>query len=205
MKLKDFLLIFFSSLLICVVMFLFSGIILVYDSNFYREEAEKHGVYDKFVNYTLVDSSYDNLINYFSGREELSNIYNTKERSHLVDVKSVIDFIRNLFLILFFSLILVLALLLYRRYEYIWIILVGGFVFVILFSIIFSLFNFDSLFDSFHKTFFSAGSWIFDENSFLISLFPGGLFIDALVRILLSSVFFGMFSASLGILFRKFN
>jgi len=194
------------SFLLGVLIILLSTFLIIRDIGFYEAEAEKNKVYDKFWNPYEAKVAYENLVNYFNDRDKLFNTYDKSEVKHLADVKKLIKNLKEGFLILSVLLFVVLSFLWRKKYRYLWMIFVGGFlsvVLIFLFLYIFSIFNFSTLFDGFHRIFFAEGSWVFDEHSFLIKLFPIGLFVDGLMRILYYSLFFGFVVLSIGILVKK--
>ena len=102
--------------------------------------------------------------------------YNDRELSHMLDVKAVVQGALHWWL----AGLLIMAILsgwaiqtgnkreLWRSLSW------GGFltVGIIVFFMIYLLFNFDSLFTQFHKLFFESGTWVFYYSDSLIRLFP---------------------------------
>ena len=70
----------------------------------------------------------------------------------------------------------------------------GGWVTLGLISglLIFLLVSFDTLFTRFHELFFSEGSWLFDESSTLIRLFPFVFWRDAFALVLTFTLVVGI-------------
>ena len=177
------------SILLSIFILVVSTLVVVNDFGFYKKEASKNEVYSSFQDREYVNNIYNNLINYFHSNDNLLDIYNYREITHLKDVKNVILYLN----VLFYILLIILLFLIYKNYENIDSILLYSFIFIISLTfilILFTLFNFDFLFDKFHKMFFNDNSWIFDNDSIIIKLFPKGFFIDSLLRILELSIFF---------------
>ena len=196
MKLQsnDLVFIIIMSFFTAAAILMFSSLLVIYDSSFYKSEFVKNGVYDKFGNKTFPDSSADNLIDYFRGRENLLGIYSGREIEHLDDVKILVNNLTKVFYFLLILLVIIISFLFYRKYKYLWLIFAASFMIIILFCILsylFSLLNFSYLFDHFHRLFFTNDSWIFDGNSMLIRLFSQEFFIDAFTKILQYSFMLG--------------
>ncbi len=70
----------------------------------------------------------------------------------------------------------------------------GGWVILglILALLIFLLVSFDTLFDRFHRLFFADGTWLFDQSSTLIRLFPLVFWRDAFALVLLFTLLAGI-------------
>ncbi len=58
--------------------------------------------------------------------------------------------------------------------------------------LIFLLVSFDTLFDRFHRLFFADGTWLFDQSSTLIRLFPLVFWRDAFALVLSFTLFVGI-------------
>lgn len=70
----------------------------------------------------------------------------------------------------------------------------GGWVILglILALLIFLLVSFDTLFDRFHRLFFADGTWLFDQSSTLIRLFPLVFWRDAFALVLIFTLLAGI-------------
>ncbi|GEM_PF-4957953 len=191
-----------TSLLFTVFLFLFSGLLLAFDLDFYLLEGT---IYPNSLhqNKTLF---YSNLISYFNNAAELSSFYSFEEAGHLHDVKNLIHsfllFLSFLFLVLMFLFCYFFS----KKPEllssfFILSFFIATFI-IFLFSFL-SFFSFDLLFDKFHRLFFIHESWIFSADSLLIQLFPLEFFVDAFKRILAYFFFFSFSFFSLGILLKE--
>lgn len=63
--------------------------------------------------------------------------------------------------------------------------------------LIFLLVSFDTLFDRFHRLFFADGTWLFDQSSTLIRLFPLVFWRDAFALVLIFTLLIGILLVSL--------
>jgi integral membrane protein (TIGR01906 family) len=134
----------------------------------------------------------DNLLNFFKGEESLE-YFEEKEKSHLQDVKVLINkffFVLNISFIVLIICVLVLFFLdkKYLKENYLKIIFLSGLCSFALLALLFLAgFNFSISFEGFHKIFFPQGNYAFPESSLLISLFPETFFLSFFKRLLLSS------------------
>jgi len=149
---------------------------LIFNENYYHQLFVKYSVYQ-----TMPDANnvLHNITMYFRGQEKLNvALFTENEKSHMKDVKILI----NQVLILYYVLIIgdgLLLLYLYRnKKRYIPIVSILSGTVIILFSgIIYLLQNsFSTLFITFHLLFFPQGNWMFPESSRLIQLFPEQFF-----------------------------
>src|SRR3989344_5595925 len=101
------------SFILVILVFLFSSLLVVYNYNFYKTGFVAADSYNNFEDKTYLDKTSVNLVNYFVGKEELVNDYTIDEKSHLVDVKKLIDGIA----ILFFVLVLLFCFILFDRFH----------------------------------------------------------------------------------------
>ena len=167
--------------------------IIVYNQSFYEKEFQKNNVYETFPEQT-VDIEVGNLFNYLINDKKLdTTFFNEKEKSHLKDVKDMIDSAINLLLILIL-LFFILLIYFYNTKQLIIFfnsLMLGSFLSIFLILIIFllSLSNFDDLFLNFHLISFNNDLWLLNpETDNLIKLFPQQFFYDALSRIVIYSL-----------------
>lgn len=167
--------------------------IIVYNQSFYEKEFQKNNVYETFPEQT-VDIEVGNLFNYLINDKKLdTTFFNEKEKSHLKDVKDMIDSAINLLLILIL-LFFILLIYFYNTKQLIIFfnsLMLGSFLSIFLILIIFllSLSNFDDLFLNFHLISFNNDLWLLNpETDNLIRLFPQQFFYDALSRIVIYSL-----------------
>ena len=167
--------------------------IIVYNQSFYEKEFQKNNVYETFPEQT-VDIEVGNLFNYLINDKKLdTTFFNEKEKSHLKDVKDMIDSAINLLLILIL-LFFILLIYFYNTKQLIIFfnsLMLGSFLSIFLILIIFllSLSNFDDLFLNFHLISFNNDLWLLNpETDNLIKLFPQQFFYDALSRVVIYSL-----------------
>lgn len=206
-KVLDFFLVLVLSILLSFIIILFSSMLVIGDSEFYRDTGLKNNVYEQFWNKFDVDIYYTNMADYLTGRAKLLDLYDQRETEHLSDVKNLISNLKNSFYFMSAILFVILSFMRYSKYKYLWMIFAGCFFIIIALSLVlylYSLFNFFIIFDLFHNALFSADSWIFDEHSLLIKLFPEAFFIDALKMILIYSFFIGLLSLSASYYFKAY-
>ena len=131
-----------------------------------------------------------------------TDFFNEKERTHLNDVKSLIN---QAMYLLYISIFLLIILLILNLKNLSRIFLVSGL--LIIFFILISLFiNFDYFFILFHKISFRNDLWLLNpETDNLIKLFSIGFFKDFLIRIGINSFVFALFLVMDGLLLRRFE
>ena len=186
----------------------FNFILLFFDYDFYEKEFVRNGVYDKFGE-EVVDETSLLLINYLrDDREYLdTDFFNEDEKLHLRDVKNLI----NNFLFLFYvTLILfsfsVLSLIYLRKYDK----LAYSFIFgatltvvLLLIFILFGMIDFNYLFVKFHMLIFTNDLWILNPTTDnLINLFPERFFYDFFQKVMLNGVITTLFFVSVGSVIR---
>lgn len=135
---------------------------------------------------------------------DCTRIYNERELQHMVDVKQVLHSAMNTLLALGAGLA-ALGLWAWRGdwlKDYIHGLRRGGWLTIILIGLILILvavlFNF--LFETFHRTFFASGTYLFLYSDSLIRLFPERLWRDAFIAV---GVISGLFAAGLIVFFPK--
>lgn len=135
------------------------------------------------INYLVTneDISYLENLNFDNGEP----IYNTRELSHMVDVKNLVTLMRNglaggMLLLLAFSIVLGLM---KDKSDVQKAYLRGGWaVFILIGTILlFVALSFSQLFTWFHQLFFSSGTWLFYTSDTLIRLFPMRFWRDAFI------------------------
>ena len=137
-----------------------------------------------FTEYTPDQQS---TIDYLNNKGELKPDYVAEESSHLKDVKGVMKIMDHLF----YALLLVCSLMatyFYRNKKGLpALFLYGGIASLSLavIFIIFTLLNFDLMFNLFHQLFFPQGNWTFPFDALLIQTFPLDFFISIAQKILL--------------------
>ena len=198
------------ALIVPLIICLYNFNSVVFDDNFYKKEFLKYDVYETLGDYDIESINNDVLDYLAHGKsDELieNDFFNEREKKHLLDVKTIIQetlmmyyFSITLFILFFISLAFLMELNFKNIAKRLLIIALSGsslnfLVGVLLFFLSNSNFNF--VFDAFHKTFFNAGTFIFNpafEN--IVALYPQNLFLDALI-----STIFGAIITSMAILF----
>ncbi|MCH8004560.1 MAG: DUF1461 domain-containing protein [Nanoarchaeota archaeon] len=205
-------------LVIPFIIYLYNFNSIAFNEDLYKEEFSKYDIYNDLKNYDIEEINNDVLNYLMNGKNNLikNNFFNAREKTHLLDVKNLIQTIINIYyisLILFIILIIILITLLNFNFRNIGkkllIILAIGSLLTLLGTVLFfisSSLNFDFTFDLFHKTFFIPGTFTFNpEFENIVVLYPQDLFFDFLIKIisntLLSSII--LFSVSI-ILFSIF-
>jgi integral membrane protein (TIGR01906 family) len=123
-------------------------------------------------------------------------IFTESELSHMVDVKEVVQgALLAWYIIIGLSVAMLGWFLIMGQWSSLrqafqaggWVTL--GFIGALL---IFLLVSFDTLFDSFHRLFFADGTWLFDQSSTLIRLFPFVFWRDAFALVLIFALVVGV-------------
>lgn len=145
-------------------------------------------------------------IDYLSNLQNFKGqkIFTDSELSHMADVKEVVQ---RALLAWYIILGLSVAMLVWFLVMGQWSAMrkafqAGGWVTFGLISalLIFLVVSFDTLFARFHQLFFAEGTWLFDESSTLIRLFPFVFWRDAFALVLTFTLLVGIF---LAMIFRK--
>lgn len=179
MKITQVLLILFLPIVIILSNLLF----LTYNNNFYKTIYKKENIYQNFKSTLQVDIATKELVGYFRGQNNLEdNIYSIQAKSHLKDVKSLIN---TASVVNSFSIFIVgiAALLFLMRKKYKLLkksIIIGSSITIsiVLLGAISMLINFDFIFIKFHVLLFKNNLWLFPEEDNLIKLFPISFFTE---------------------------
>ncbi|MBW2976729.1 DUF1461 domain-containing protein [Candidatus Woesearchaeota archaeon] len=173
-----------------------------FNERFYIKEFSKHDVYENLKDHDIEKINND-VLDYLKNEKNNdlidTDFFNEREKLHLLDVKNLI---RKTFLVYYTSLILFLlslALLVFlmefkikKIAERGLIIVLAGSSLALLVGISFfvlSNFNFNFVFNAFHKTFFSSGTYTFNPLfEKIVVLYPPSLFFDALTRIVSGAI-----------------
>jgi len=176
----------------------------VFYENYYKKQFEQNNIYSKLPQ---ADLALNNLFLFFNGKDNIDNdFFNENERSHLQDVKELINKVIVIFYFLVFSEILLVFLLYHlakkRFKKHIKFVLLYSGSIILITSIIFYLFsnNFNNLFIIFHEIFFPQGNWLFPANSNLINLFPQTFFYSFFYKLMLNSFITSMIIFTIGLL-----
>jgi len=178
--------------LFVVVIFLGNFVFLLGNQDFQLSEFQKLG-----VNETLAA----NAALFVNGKASLSSEFNTKESSHLEDVRNLFTLIkRTYYFFVLFLVVIILYLLKSGKFNYLMpkaLILSGVSSLLLLLFVFLASLNFTNFFSIIHKPFFAANTWIFPADSLLIQTFPQQFF-QGFARMLFiliainSSVFLGI-------------
>jgi len=177
-----------KSLVAILVALLFFVTILgnfVYSLNSFTYYSE----FDKLdVNQTIAG----NVVDFVQGRATLLEDFNSREATHLENVRSLFSITKRLYYASLFVLI-ILLLYLFKSNKFKQTLphalLFSGVISLLLLLLIFLLsLNFADFFNNLHRPLFASGSWIFPKDSLLITSFPQQFFED-FTRSLLRLVF----------------
>jgi len=208
-------------LIVPVVIYLYNFNSTAFNKYLYKEEFSKYNVYNNLKDYDIEKINND-VLNYlqFEKNNNLieNNFFNEREKIHLLDVKYLIQTILSIYYFSIISIILlVITLIIFLKFNFkiiakkLLIILAVGNLLTLLDAVMFFLlsnFNFDFVFDSFHKTFFSPGTFTFNpELENIVVLYTENLFFDVLVKIILNTILSSIiiFSFSILVLFIFFK
>lgn len=177
----------FVFIFLLVLLVLFTNLKLYsLNFNYYQKEFTKLNVYD---NIPQANEHALNLIKYMNNKEELSNFFNEQEKTHLHDVKYLINLA---FIIFYLVLILTLMFLMYFIYKKKYLIILDSLItsslIIILLQIIFLITNFSSNFLLFHEILFTNNLWLFNPGDNIVNLFPEEFFYDISLKIMLNSL-----------------
>jgi integral membrane protein (TIGR01906 family) len=143
----------------------------------------------------------------YLGNQQLAEgkpLYNTRELSHMLDVKNLVQ----VCLKIWYGLLIALAVLAVWSWrsgwwkEYTAGLSRGGWITIglIVLIILATLLNFNSLFTDFHHLFFTGDTWLFEYSDSLIRLFPMKFWEDGFIYMGVMSLIGGL---TLGLGFRK--
>tara|TARA_Y100000310_G_scaffold135612_2_gene134476 strand:- start:4849 stop:5583 length:735 start_codon:yes stop_codon:yes gene_type:complete len=226
MKYKKIFILIISVLMILIIPIIISGFnfnSVTFNEDFYKREFLKYNIYNNLKNYDI-ETINDNVLSYLKSEKNnkliKNDFFNEREKLHLLDVKNLVQkafmtYSSSLFLFLLLFILLIILLdfnfkIIIKKLSIILSIgslltLLNSFIFFILSNI-----NFDFLFNIFHKTFFSVGTYLFNpafEN--IVVLYPKDLFLDFLIKMIsntiLLSIIILFFSLALLFIFFKSN
>ena len=151
--------------------------ITIYFTPWYMLNYNNQGTYEMISEDFSLNAT-TNLINFFEHRESLNTQWNTKEVSHMTDVRKIYDII----LLLFLSSLITLGLL-YKKEK----ILTYSKINILIFLSLLIIIPFFSLFwdNVFHPLLFSNTKWITTPNDISYYLFPYQFFINSTLFIII--------------------
>lgn len=179
------------SIVLPIALFLLVLDFAVFDESFYKKEFSDYEVQKNVPNAVLLHES---VINFINGKNiNLPSEFNNREKQHLLDVRKT----ANIFKIaLYTGIILFLSLSFFplkilkpkrNKMKFIGdVFLLGGSLAILLAGILFFLLNsnFAGTFESFHRLFFEAGTYVFDPSKeIIVRIYPEQLFMDLGIRI----------------------
>jgi len=155
---------------------------LIFNESFYLKESEKFNQQEN-------KHIYQNVIDYLQNKEPL-NYFSEKEKTHMVDVKNLVQKTIYLFYFSLISTILLIAYLIYKKQKFTSEIILSSILTItILFILSITIYlSFEKLFLYFHLILFNNNLWILNpQTDLLINLFPKQFFIDFTKRLIISS------------------
>jgi integral membrane protein (TIGR01906 family) len=192
---------------------------VAFDRDFYNSKFDEFGIHELFSEDIDVEQEADIMLQYLEGgkAEIESDFYNSKEKSHLVEVKHLFILVdRMLNIAVLVSIIsLFLLIIAIKRFtlrlnerkslayfKHILSNLLIGIGFVVdgiaVFFVLIA-FTFSSAFWRFHEIFFKTDTWILNPaTDNLIRMMPEQFFFDAFTRIILMSIIFATILMAIG-------
>jgi len=137
------------------------------------------------------------LLGYYQGENEIPEIFNEDETSHLEDVKGVIN---NGTKFLIIITLLLITLFSFTKKEEIKKILLYSGILNLALPLPFIFLPFQSTFLKFHQLFFPQGNFNFPINSTLIQFYPESFFIAATIQIMITIALISIVLIILGLL-----
>ena len=186
--------------------------VLLYDEDYYNGKFQKHNVYENLEGDDIELINKD-VLDYFRNKDELikNDFFNEKEKSHLSDVKKLINgvfYLFNLSIIIFIVSLIILFFL--NKNKFIknlgLSLAIGGaltFLDAFFFWLIIKI-NFDKLFTWFHKLFFED-NWMFNSlTNNIVVLYSQNFFFDFTYDIVIRTLILAFILGLIGlILFLK--
>lgn len=188
------------SLIFClpIILLLSSFYYWMYNEDYFAQQFAENNVYSSFYaeRDALLQENH-NLVQYLksgSGMIE-SQFFSAKERSHLNDVRIVMQSATYLFMILLAAWLIGIC---FYRKDAVSIIYKGGLISLLLFLLLLlCALNFELAFTYFHKMFFADRTWVFEPTEALVRMYPERFFYNIAKNILLT---FGALGAAMALL-----
>ena len=172
----------------------------VYNLSYYEKKYEQYNVYDRFTKEQARNAT-NNLFGYFQSKNELdNNFFNEQEKSHLYDVKLLIQNVNLIYILslfLFWGILITIYLVDRKNIvnffsELLFYSGVASLSLIIIFALLYFTTGFDFLFVKFHEIFFTGNYSFNPAVSNMKALFPDEFFQDIgvaiVVRTLLKSI-----------------
>lgn len=185
-KLLTLVLIFLLIITMPFILYLLNFKILLFNENYYKKEFQKHNVYENLKEHDIESINKD-VLDYFNNKDETikNDFFNEKEKSHLSDVKKLINDIFYLFKLLILNFVVLLIILYFlnknRFIKHIGFGFAGGGILTLLYTFFlwFAVkLSFDKTFTIFHQIFFKS-NWMFSPlTNKIIILYPQNFFFD---------------------------
>lgn len=165
---------------------------VVYDKEHYYNFFDTNGIFERYGK-DDVTGAFEQLFKFYTRNEEIDDSYfNEREIKHIEDVGNVLFYLR------WFSLLTVPLLFLFIIFFRLDIKFINKmFLWCLFILLIFGLivyFGFDSIFLNMHRLLFDDGTWVFNENYWLIKLFPEEFFIKTGILIFVNSFLMILFA-----------
>ncbi|HLC63115.1 MAG TPA: DUF1461 domain-containing protein [Candidatus Nanoarchaeia archaeon] len=183
-----------------LIIFLSSFSIMYFDKEFYFNQFEKNGGYER-LGRENVNNNFNELMGYFQGNNELkTGFFTLNEKKHLGDVKGILDNAFGVFYLALGASFLILIYLLVEKKDISYDFIFSGVITlcIVLIAAAIALFNFSWLFTEFHLFSFDNELWLLPGNSNLIMMFPREFFFAIFLRILLITAGFSLVFIALG-------
>ena len=194
------------TILLTILIISSSALLTVFDSSFINKQSGDIQGKEQTL-YKDKEIILSNFIDYLQDKtNSLSNVFNTREKEHMKDVKDIVQTINSLFL---FSLISVIAITFYLIKEKKQKLLLKSLKysalnsFLIVILLVIATLNFQIFFNQFHELLFKPGTWLFSHTDTLIQLFSFEFFQLALTRIILTSLAFSSLILTLIIILKR--
>jgi len=178
----------------------------MYDMDFYTQEYEKNGVFERFGENETINVT-ENLFSYLQGKEVLSDFFNTKEKLHMVDVKRLVKISEVLFYSMIAHIFFLLIILYhhskdrYIREASIGFIISGCLIILLALALYAFQGSFPQIFTNFHELFFDNDLWILNPaTDNMIILFPEQFFNDIFYLIIMKTLVSGVAIGILGLI-----
>jgi len=206
--------IFFSVILLAVIIIFMPLLVNINNCSFYEKLYVKNGVFE-YLSQEDARSITKQVMTFFKHHGELEEIeldsdiayFQENEKSHLLDVRELLDKIYVLFYLSLFGFFLFVILIfkgdLWDYFRKIAVVLISASALVlVLLAVLYILANnFTGLFTDFHLVFFPQGNWAFPNDALIINIFPFGFFYDFFLRLVLSSFVMSVSLLMTGVVF----
>ena len=181
-------------IIIPILVYLLSFSSVIYNKPFIEKQMQKHGMF----RHSLEINSH--VIDYLRDKNKSSviglDIFDEKEKSHLLDVKKLVHRLHDV-LFLLLALFFLLAYI-YDNGDWGKVLLYSGMIAAAI-PVVLYFIPFDFVFTAFHNAFFACGTWVFEPGSALIQLYPFGFWYDAAFGMLIRGFFAGWILVLIGL------